>query len=69
MGRFQDQFSRGKRLVINYGEGRGKLQNGRRGWGGGGAVKLYPYKRKKKGGGGGRKSFNHAEGWAQKLLG
>ena len=45
-----------KGLVNNYGEG--GLQNGR-----GGHVKFYPYKR------GGRKSFSHAEGGAQKVLG
>ena len=47
-------------LGTNYGEG-GGLQNGR----GGGHVKFYPYEK----GGGGGKSFSHAEGGAQKVLG
>ena len=46
-----------KGLVINYGE-RGGLQNGR-----GGHVKFCPYTK------GGGKSFSHAEGGAQKVLG
>ena len=42
--------------------GRGGLQNGR-----GGHVKFYTYE--KGGGGGGGKSFSHAEGGAQQVLG
>ena len=39
----------------------GRLQNGR----GGGHVKFYPYEK----GRGGGKSFSHAEGGSQKVLG
>ena len=48
-----------KGLVTNYGEG-GGLQNGR----GGGASEVLPLRK-----GGGGKSFSHAEGGAQKVLG
>ena len=48
-------FSKG--LVINYGEG--GLQHGR-----GGAREVLPLRK-----GGGGKSFSHAEGGAQKVLG
>ena len=47
-----------KGLVTNYGEE--GLQNGR-----GGDVKFYPYEK----GGGGGKSFSHAKGGAQQVLG
>ena len=46
----------GKGLVTNYGEGGGYKT------GGGGVVKLYPYKKRC------GKSFNHAEGGATKIL-
>ena len=46
-----------KGLVTNYGEGRGYKT-------GGGAREVLPLRK-----GGGRKSFSHAEGGAQKVLG
>ena len=49
-----------KGLVTNYGEGGGY----KTGEGGGGQVKFYPYEKR-----GGEKSFSHAEGGAQKVLG
>ena len=52
------EYESTKGLVTNYGEGGGGLQNGR-----GGHMKFYPYEK------GGGKSFSHAEGGAQKVLG